>query len=467
MLLPSVAPRHARGLKSAIVAGAVVALFPVHGIGAQMTEAITRARKAAEQENKRTQSMDAQGQQAMQEGAKKTPAAPTASGAPQTGTQGGTKGAPAPATPTTARRPAPMPKASGPTMGAAEAGTPGTHTIVKGETLWGIASRYLNDPYLWPEIYRLNTDVVEDPRWIYPGEVLKLPGAQPATVATVAVAPVSPNATPAEPAVQVEQEPEPPEGSTVFSSFRRASGTTRRNSLALRSAAVVRSGEFTSSPIATPANGPAWSGRVLESLSGSSINMDRRDRAIQLAERVSVTPPSGTPPVAGTRYLVIRQDATVPGIGLIAVPTGIVDIDEVERGKAPVGRVSAVFDAIRSGQGLIPYEKIRIDSIARPTTIANGPVTTVAWLLSDPVLPTLQAYLILNPKGVGTVRQGDVFALLGPGTKTPAGVNVPEEVVGSAQVVRVTAQGITAVVTGQKTAAIKVGMSARLAARMP
>ena len=460
MLLPSVAPRLTRGPVLAMVVGAVVALLPLHANGAQVTEAINRARQAEQKASERNQAVEKQAQQATQDRTPpKTP--PPAAGAPQPGT-------PVPAN--ASRRPLLAPKLTGgdPANSKADAAGPGTHTIAKGETLWGIAQRYLNDPYLWPEIYRLNTDVVEDPRWIYPGEVLKLPGAiPPASVGVVAVASPSSAMPSAQP---VEQEPEPPEGSTVFSAFRRVSGTSRRQTLVVRPAPIVRSGEYTSAPFATAVNGPAWSGKVLESLAGMAIAADRRERAVQLEEPVSITPPSGAPPQVGTRYLVIRPGPTVAGLGAMVIPTGVIEVTTIERGKAPVAQVKKVFDAIRTGQGLVPYERVRIDSAARPAAVSNGPLTSVVWMLADPVLPTLQAFIVLNPKGVGAVRPGDVFALLRsasvplPGSAPVAPVG--EEVIGTAQVVRVTPQGITAVLTGQTTG-IRLGTPARRAARMP
>ena len=338
-----------------------------------------------------------------------------------------------------------------------------THVVKTGDTLWDLAGAYLSDPFLWPEIYRINTDVVEDPHWIYPGEVLQIPGPGELTVA-------------ADQPLPVEQgvEDQRPVGPTIFSRAQAGPSYGPRQLTANRRVAspddveraAVREGEFIAAPWMDRNGGPEQHGRIVATAELPGIAQASDPIRLSPHDRIYVTLPRDVSASPGERYLSYELGPSMPQ-GQIVVPTGILIVEKPGTDEATLVRIERMFGEIKIGNRFIPLERIQLPTDARPAPVDLGVRSRVIWVASKAVLPSIQHYLMIDASRKDGVSLGDQFTLMKGRVELDRGVKLPEQPVALAQVVRVTERGATVMIVDQVQPKVREGMEARLTAKMP
>jgi hypothetical protein len=351
----------------------------------------------------------------------------------------------------------------------------GTHTVKKGDTLWDIAKQYLNDPFLWPEIYRINTDVVEDPHWIYPNEVLKLPAnAAVATTATDVTTVVDDRMSPM-PSTSLIDAPRPT-GATVFSlsASRRVATVSRFGASATAFPhPAVRVGETFAAPWVDRMNGPSEQGTIVGSAEIAGIATTSPRSRMLNEERAYITLPKDIVPARGDRYLAFQLGPVLENGSQMVEPTGVVEVERAENGDASTVRIITQYSNVEAGQGIVPIDHFTLGNDARPAPLMLGTEGHVIFVPDHSVLPTVQSYVVIDVTAKDGAKIGDQYTLFEPRRKVlvkgrgDETAMVPEERVALGQVVKVTDRGTTLILVDQQNPAVKVGTKARLTARMP
>jgi nucleoid-associated protein YgaU len=360
----------------------------------------------------------------------------------------------------------------GPAIAAAQqtVDTPKTHTVKKGDTLWDLAGHYLGDPFRWPELYRINTDVVEDPHWIYPGEIIKLPGyvsselpglAQPGRRDSVAIAPPTaavldsnnlrapvqrgPSIFARRQAQAVPAQPQAVASAPVDTAHRAGFGVDT----ALKPAPTIRYGDFIRAPWIDRLKGPPVWGRIIGAADLPGIEPARQRGRFQMDDQVLIAPPTGSVAPEKELYLAYHNGPLLEEVGQVIIPTGVVEVIRPPvNGEAAIARVVRMFGEVNERDRLMPYDSSALAVTGMPTAVKNGAEGQIRWIADEPVLPGPTYYILLSLTS-NDVKAGDEIELFQARKKAQeeGDYATPEIKVGRAQVIRSTPYGSTAMIT--------------------
>ena len=341
-----------------------------------------------------------------------------------------------------------------------------THTVRKGDTLWDLAQYYLKDPFRWPEIFRRNTDVVENPHWIYPGEIIRIWGDQvrPDALARADSAGNVVSHITTRPAPTATQSSDAGDLTVFASPLSRAAAEIGAQVTGRTRTSSVRRGEVEAAPYIERRGGPQGAGRLVAAVDRLGIGSTSIEDRFQLNDRLYVELPRGLVPRAGDRYLTYVMGNEIAGVGQVLVPTGIVRVESVTAGQPAQVRVLRQFGEIRLQQGMIPFNDVILPAPGI-NPVAGGTPGKVLYVHNQPVLPSIGHYVVISPNTRSGVQVGDEFSFIDAAIGRRDEKAAPPVSAGTAQVVKVTPYAATAIIISQAQPTIREGMPVRLTGR--
>jgi hypothetical protein len=355
---------------------------------------------------------------------------------------------------------------------------PESHTIREGDTLWDLAASYLGDPFLWPQIYRLNTDVIEDPHWIYPGEILRLTDGADVSAVPVVPQPGQPDQPdqPDQVVVVVEDQAGPDQVTQVSDADVEPAiwrPMTRQqvssdqavvlNPLILDKPSPVSFSEFHSAGFLTERRKYPF-GIMRGPVSPSEINAGLPQ--VSLFDRVGVTPPEGGSYLVGDSLVLVHFGREIEGFGNVVVPTGILRVVEVSDFQA-VAEIVRVFQAIIAGQMTLPLPVFNDPGQVESVPVADGITASVITNRNRVDLTVPLQVLFLDKGRDDGVKLGDIFELRRvPQRRDPLAATTAE-LLGTVQIIHVNDHTASAQVQRVVFSDIRPGTEARQVARLP
>ena len=331
-----------------------------------------------------------------------------------------------------------------------------THIVKRGDTLWDIARYYLKDPFRWPEVFHANTDIVKNPHWIYPGQVLTIEAS--AVKPEIAARADSSGIVVA----QIQTRSQQP---TVFAESQVSQVAPQLGATTLPPALTVRPGEYEAAPYVVDGRSALIAGRVVGAVDAPALGLSS-DAGFKLFDRIYVTVPASLPMAVGDRMIVARTDESITDVGRVVEPTGVLRIDSLASGRHAIATIVRQFAAIVPGEGVVAPGRSFEKTSVRPVDGAYPLTAKLLWIQGSPRLPSVQTYVILGAGEGAGVRAGDQFTVLDD-SRFSDGTSAPSVATVTVTIVRVTPLAATGIVVHQTQPEIREGMPTRLTARMP